>query len=549
MVKMRAAAALWGCVLVGAFAGVFAITAGRAATAAGTSGSAPAPSAYEETLARAGARLAAEAESPQAIAALAELAALDEEVAPAALEAAVRRGVAPGAHPLVAAQAAFLLAHLDDERGANNEAAALRGGLGFLAHPLVIGPFGEGRASFGTAFPPEAERAAPEPGRSYPGKARDVAWRAGDTAVREGGLYLDGLLRPDDQAVAYVAAFVHSDRERAAALRLGSPGPIKVWVNGALVFAHDVVRPAALDQDAAGIRLGRGWNRILIKTVVVDGAWRLYARLTEPSGAPLAPLGPLFRANEPETPPAHAKWVSSPARPAKAPAVASIDLLLERRAQAARGAGAAEAWLDLARCLAWIAPRDRDAHAAADAAERSLAVRPSPEAYLVAAEIADSDDARRRDLERAFDQAISPAWRALLLARLGELARTERREARATESFRQALTIDPGCWPAALALADDESEAALPLAAVAGSRRCQPPSGRCRGSAVRRRASMKRPAAGARAIASWRRWRTSAARRSICCTSSPSAPARAAMAGRPARGSPPRRRCGRTCRR
>ncbi|HEX3903308.1 MAG TPA: DUF3857 domain-containing protein [Polyangia bacterium] len=446
--------ALGGCV----FVAIFVVTAGHAAAAG----------AYDETLARASARLAAEAERPQAIAALAELAALDEEVAPAALEAAVRQGVAPGAHPLVAAQAAFLLAHLCDERGAHSEAATLRGGLGFLAHPLVIGPFGEGRASFGTAFPPESERGPPQLGRSYPGKARDVAWRAADAAVREGALYLDGLLRPDDQAVAYVAAFVHSDRERAVALRLGSPGPIKVWVNGALVFAHDVVRPAALDQDAAGIRLGRGWNRILIKTVVVDGAWRLYARLTQPSGAPLAPLS---SAAEAETPPAHARWVSPPARPAKhpatSPAVASLDLLLERRAEAARGPEAAEAWLDLARALAWIAPRDREARAAADAAERSLAVRPSPGAYLVAAEVADNDDARRRALEHSSEQEISPAWRALLLARLGELARTERREARATESFRQALTIDPGCWPAALALADDESEAALPLAAVA----------------------------------------------------------------------------------
>ena len=74
-------------------------------------------------LARAGARLAAEASKPQAIAALAELAALDEAVSPAALEAAVRRGLVAGAHPLVAAQAAFLLAHLCDERGATEEAA------------------------------------------------------------------------------------------------------------------------------------------------------------------------------------------------------------------------------------------------------------------------------------------------------------------------------------------------------------------------------------------------------------------------------------------
>jgi transglutaminase-like putative cysteine protease len=455
MVKKRAAAALVFCVVVA--------NVGR------LEAKAAAETAYDEVLARAGARLAAEAGKPQAIAALAELAELDEAVPPAALEAAVRRGIVPGAHPLVAAQAAFLLAHLCDERGASEEAAQLRGGLGFLGHPLVIGPFGEGRASFRTAFPPEAEKAPSELGgssrssRSYPGKSHDVAWRAGDAAVREGALYLDGLLRPDDQAVAYVAAFIHSDRQRAAALRIGSPGPVKVWVNGALVFAHDVVRPAMLDQDAAPVRLGRGWNRILIKTVVVDGAWRLYARLTEPSGAPLH-LG-----GEADVPPPQAAWapIREQATSAGKLSIETLDAQLERRAKGARGEASAEAWLDLARALAWISPRDREAHAAADAAQRSLAARPTLGGYLVAAGVADTDDERRRDLERAGELALSPPWRALLLARLGELARTERRETRATESLRSALALDPGCWPAALALADQESEAALPLAALA----------------------------------------------------------------------------------
>ena len=455
MVKIRAAAALVVCVVVA--------SAGRAGAQSATATA----TVYDEVLAKAGARLAAEASKPQAIAALAELAALDEAVSPAALEAAVRGGLVPGAHPLVAAQAAFLLAHLCDERGASGEAASLRSGLGFLAHPFVIGPFGEGRASFGTAFPPESEHAPQElarssrSSRSYPGKAHDVGWRAGDAALREGALYLDGLLRPDDQAVAYVAAFVHSDRARAAALRIGSPGPIKVWVNGALVFAEDVVRPAVFDQDAAPVRLGRGWNRILIKTVVVDGAWRLYARLTEPSGAPLH-LG-----GQAEVPPADAKWTTAPARSAGKIPVVSLDALLERRAKGSKGEASSEAWLDLARALAWIAPRDREAHAAADAAQRSLAARPTLGGYLVAAEVADNDDERRRDLERAGALPISSSWRALLLARLGELARTERRETRATESFRSALALDAGCWPAALALADQESEAALPLAALA----------------------------------------------------------------------------------
>ena len=276
---------------------VVAVSGGRAAVA----GAARGP--YQETLARAGGRLAAQAGGPQAVAALAEMAGLDENVAPAALEAAVRRGLPPGADPLVAAQVAFLLAHLLDERGATEEASALREGLGFLTHTFVIGPFGEGRPSFKTPFPPEGERDIPELGRVYPGKIREVGWRRADAAVRDGALLLDGLLRPDDQAVAYVAAFVHSDADRQAALRLGSPGPLKVWVNGAPVFERDVTRAATLDQDAAGVRLGRGWNRILIKTVVVDGAWRLYARLTDPKGAPLR------FANAPGPPPAKGTWV------------------------------------------------------------------------------------------------------------------------------------------------------------------------------------------------------------------------------------------------
>src|SRR6185369_284005 len=185
MVKIRAAAALVVCVVV--------TSAGRAGARAATA------TAYEEVLARAGARLATEASKPQAIAALAELAALDEAVPPAALEAAIRGGLVAGAHPLVAAQAAFLLAHLCDQRGASEEAASLRAGLGFLAHPWVIGPFGEGRASFRTAFPPESEQGPGLAGssgghRTYAGKTHDVSWRAGDAAVREGALSLDGLL-------------------------------------------------------------------------------------------------------------------------------------------------------------------------------------------------------------------------------------------------------------------------------------------------------------------------------------------------------------------
>jgi cellulose synthase operon protein C len=446
MAKIRAAAAL--------VVGVVAAVAG-AAPALG------AADAYADVLGRAAAALASQAARPEAAAAVAQLASLDENVPPAALEAALRPGVGAGAHPLVAAQAALLLAHLEDERGDHAAAEARRAGLGFLGHAFAIGPFGEGRASFRTTFPPETESAAPALDRRYPGKGHEVGWRRADDVAREGALLLDGMLRPDDQAVAYVVAFVRSDADRPAALRLGSPGPIRVWLNGRSVFTRDVVRAAALDQDAVGIRLGRGWNRVLIKTVVVDGAWRLYARLTDPAGRPLKleqPAAP---------PPAEARW----ARPASgpAPAVTALDGLLARRAERS---GTAQAWMDLARVLGWLGPRDRESRAAPAAAQRGIAARPSFEAWVLAADVADTDDDRRRALESALDAApaggpgASPAARALVLVRLAELARADRREARAAAELAGALAIDPSCWPAVLTAADMDGDAGLPLAAV-----------------------------------------------------------------------------------
>ena len=438
-----------------------------AAGAAATARSRPASAAnanqdpYAELLASAGARLRADAGEPAAAAALAVLAGLDEDVPAPALEAAIRSGLGPEAHPLVAPEAALLAAHLAAERGDAQEAEALRGRLGLVQRFAVIGPFGEGRASFSHPFPPEREAAPPEAGRSYPGKSRDVAWRAAEGAVREGALYLDGLLRPADQAVAYVVAFVRSDRVRPAAVRIGSAGPIKVWVNGGLVLARDVVRAPALDQEGAGVTLGRGWNRILIKTVITEGAWRLYVRLTQPSGAPLG--AGVTTDWDPAHPPTTVHFQRYRGTP-----VPTLDGLLEARARAARGPAAADAWIDYARVAGWLETRDRDERAPAAAVARAIALRPTLAALVGAADAAAEDDERRRLLERAEELPdLAPPWRALLEARLGLLARTERREARAAAALAGALALDPRCWTATLAVADEAAEAGLPLAALA----------------------------------------------------------------------------------
>jgi tetratricopeptide (TPR) repeat protein len=295
--------------------------------------------------------------------------------------------------------------------------------------------------------------------------------------MRDGVLYLDGLLRPADQAVAYVVAFVRSDRDRAAVLRLGSPGPIKVWVNGAAVFTHDVVRPAALDQDAVGVRLGRGWNRILIKTVVSDGRGACSRASPTRRGAPLglrddarraaARAAALARrASQPAPQGRHAGRV---ARTAGAPA--------GPRGRRGVGRSRAPARLDDA-----ARPRRPGrVRGVRDGVQAAAPPRPAPALRLAAADATDDDDERRRMLEQALDAQPPPPWRALLLARLGVNARAARRDAKALEAWREALAIDPACWAASTAIAQEEADAGLPLTAVARLEALAPPAGSCSG--------------------------------------------------------------------
>jgi transglutaminase-like putative cysteine protease/Flp pilus assembly protein TadD len=448
-----------------------------AAVAPAAAPSAPGP--YEAELAAATARLEARHGRPEAVAPLAELLALEDMLPPRALEPALRRAAAPGSDPLVAAQATLHLAHLLDEAGDAEGARAARASLGLFSRYFVVGPFGEGRSGFSQAFPPEKESAAPETGRTYRGKLGDTRWRAGDGLVREGAFILDGMLRPDAQATAYVVVFAHSAREQDVALRLGTPGPVKVWVNGGLVHARDVVRTAALDQDAAAAHLRAGWNRVVVKTTVTDEPWRLYVRVTDPAGHALA-LG------DGAPPPAGEKVAARGRPPKPARAVETLEAALRRRAPSApagtrqseasgapghEGPEGAEAWLDLGRYLAWAEPGDRDAREAQAALEVARGRYATIETLRLLAEVARDDDERRRVLEDALALAqkepAATATTALVLARLGDTARAQRRDAVALGRWRAALAADPACWPAALALADEEQAAGLPLLALA----------------------------------------------------------------------------------
>jgi tetratricopeptide (TPR) repeat protein len=436
---------------------------------------------------------------PESIAPLMRLLDLVDLGPPGVLDAPIRaEAEAPGADPLVSAAARVFLADRAEAEGTQRspatkllgegpgDAADLRRGLGLLTDLWVVGPFGEGRSGYGVAFPPELQmlRGAPDPAQVLPGKERPVSWRRAENAEVRGALELETLLRPSTQGTAYVLAWVRVERAGLAALRLGTPGPVKVWCNGALVHAADRRRPARFDQDAIGVSLAAGWNQILIKTVVGEASWRVFARLTEPGGAPLdfrcafAPGDEVTR-----VPTAAAGHASSPSRTlTPAHPVRSLERELVARVRAAGRApeARAEAWLDLGQYLQVTHPGDADQKEAAHAYAESWAARPSFEAMLGAARVARDEDESRRMLERALslDSSASSApaspsdrTRALDLARvlaaLGDVARDQRREAVALDRWRAALAADPSWWPAEVALAAEERNAGLPATALA----------------------------------------------------------------------------------
>ena len=152
-------------------------------------------------------------------------------------------GVAKGAHPLVAAQASWLLAHLLDQRGET----ARSGGVARVAGPAVAQL--RHRAVRRRARQPEHGVPAGEGGgrararRRYPGKTHDVGWRVGrrrrarrrpvpgrPAASRRSG----GRLRRRRSCAAIAIG-----RPRCASDR---PGRSRCGSTARAVFARDVVR-------------------------------------------------------------------------------------------------------------------------------------------------------------------------------------------------------------------------------------------------------------------------------------------------------------------
>ncbi len=142
--------------------------------------------------------------------------------------------------------------------------------LGLLRSFWLIGPFANERgAGYREPLPPERSF---DLAAELPGKRRAVRWRQLPELAAAGVLSLDTLVHPSEQTLAYIATALVAAADTDAVLEFGSTGSVRVFCNGAEVFAREVDRPLAYDQDAVVLPLRKGKNLLLLKVCHQEGA-------------------------------------------------------------------------------------------------------------------------------------------------------------------------------------------------------------------------------------------------------------------------------------
>jgi tetratricopeptide (TPR) repeat protein len=188
--------------------------------------------------------------------------------------------------PSVAFRLDHLVARCLRRLGEADRARGVMDRLGYFSDWYIAGPFDNERGSgFDVSYEPELrfDRQA-----AMVGKEREVRWRWSPARQHPLALVkLDELLRPNEQAVAYLATSLRPRDPGPVEIRVGSTGPYKLILNGEVVAEREVERPYAADQDRHMILLREGWNSLLVKLGHEEGKWVFAARLTDVAGRPM----------------------------------------------------------------------------------------------------------------------------------------------------------------------------------------------------------------------------------------------------------------------
>lgn len=363
----------------------------------------------------------------------------------------------PGLSELVRAEALWhdqvIRRHVGDTAGL----ADVRRQLGLLSSFAVVGPFdNDGRKGHKVAYPPEREVSAPSGSIRYPGKspALPLSWRVipSEQVQSDGAIPLDGWLRPETEGTAYAQTYVKSPSKQAVAVRVGSTGAIKVFVNqGAAVIDSDVYRKLHLDQEAGLAQLQPGWNRILVKVSSQSGRWAFVLRLTSPDGRTLSGL------EQSATPPQEG-WPYPAAVPVQGPKPQSLLPALRAMLPSGPSANSAlrsAALTNLGLFLHHVQPVDPEQREAESVLKEAVSLVPSCRGYRLLAEATEDDNQRRLAMEQglALPGTDDPVERARLLVAHGELLEQSSRLLQAEQAFAEALRLAPSLYTAQLGLA------------------------------------------------------------------------------------------------
>ena len=93
--------------------------------------------------------------------------------------------------------------------------------------------------------------------------------------------YLDLLraLNGGDNRVAYLRTVVKSDADKTATLEVFSDDGVKVWLNGDVVHANNVLRPIPEQPDRVEVRLRAGENTLMLKVTQNNMPWGAIVRI------------------------------------------------------------------------------------------------------------------------------------------------------------------------------------------------------------------------------------------------------------------------------